>query len=66
MEIESDADEYEAKEIWDVRSGRKTCYCRIHKQYLVRWKKHSGLTGIDGADLNCGELLHEFERDKAR
>ena len=51
-EIELDTDEYEVEQILDVRSGRNTRYGRIHKQYLVRWKEHSGLTWIDEADLN--------------
>ena len=42
-ETELDADEYEVEEIWDARSGRKTRYGRIHKQYLVRWKEHNVL-----------------------
>ena len=57
-------DEYEVKEILDVRSGRKTRYGRIHKQYLVRWKEHSDLTWIDEADLKWGALLQEFDRDR--
>ena len=56
-EIEFDADEYEVKEILDVRSGRKTRYGRINKHYRVRWKDHNYLTWIDEADLNCGELI---------
>ena len=44
-----DADEYEVEKIYDVRSGRKTRYCRLHKQYLVRWKEHIDPAWIDKA-----------------
>ena len=59
-----DADEFEVDKIIDVRSGRKTRYGRIHKQYLVKWKENSDLTWIDEADLNCGAMLKEFDRDQ--
>ena len=36
-----DADEFEVDKIIDVRSGRKTRYGRMHKQYLVQWKEYS-------------------------
>ena len=45
-------------------SGRKTRYGRIHKLYLVQWKKYSDPTWIDEADLNCGAMLQEFDRDQ--
>ena len=55
-----DADEFEVDKIIDVRSGRKTRYGRIHKQYLVQWKEYSDSTWIDEADLKCGYILQEF------
>ena len=58
------ADEFEVDKIIDVRSGRKTRYGRIHKQYLVQWKEYSDPTWIDEADLNCGAMLQEFDRDR--
>ena len=63
-EIELDADEYDVEETLDVQSGRKTRYGRILKHYLVRWKEHSDITWIDEADLTCGALLQEFDRDR--
>ena len=58
------ADEYEVEKILDVRSGRKTRYGRVHRQFLVQWKKHDDPTWIDEADLNCGALLQDFERNR--
>ena len=59
-----DADEFAVDKIIDVRSGRKTRHSRIHKQYLVQWKEYSDPTWIDEADLNCGVMLQEFDRDQ--
>ena len=39
-----DAEEYEVEDILDSPFKRKTCYGRIHKHYLVRWKENSDLT----------------------
>ena len=35
-----DEDEFEVTKIVDVRSGRKTRYGRVHRQFLVHWKGH--------------------------
>ena len=59
-----DADEFEVDKIIDVRSGRKTRYSRVHKQYLVQWKEYDDPTWIDEADLNCGAMLQDFDRDR--
>ena len=64
-ENESGTDEYEQEEILDVRSGRKTRYGRVHRQYLVQWNLHSDTTWIDEADMNCGALLQNSERNRA-
>jgi hypothetical protein len=64
-ENELAADEYEVEKILDVRSGRKTRYGRVHRQFLVQWKQHNDPTWIDEADLNCGALLQDFERIRA-
>ena len=63
---ESDLEEgvYEVEEILDVRSGRKTRYGRIHRQFLVKWKGNPDLSCVDEADLSCGAILQEFERDR--
>ena len=56
--------EYEVEEILDVRSGRKTRYGRVHRQFLVKWKGHADLSWVDEADLSCGAILQEFERNR--
>ena len=63
---ESDLEEgeYEVEEILDVRSGRKTRYGRVHRQFLVKWKGHADLSWVDEADLSCGAILQEFERNR--
>ena len=58
--------EYEVDRIRDVRSGLNTRYGRVHRQFLVRWKGHTDEIWVDEASLNCGTLLQEFERDRAR
>ena len=52
------------EKILDVRLERKTRYGRVNRQYLVQWKLHSDPTWIDEADLNCGALLQNFERNR--
>ena len=54
---------FEVEKIIDVRSGRKTRYGRVHRQFLVLWKGYSDPSWIDEADLNCGAMLEEFERN---
>ena len=49
----------------DVRSGRKTRYGRVHRQFLVHWKGYDDQTWLDEADLNCGAFLQEFDCDQA-
>ena len=56
--------EFEVEKIIDVRSGRKTRYGRVHRQFLVHWKGYSDPSWIDEADLNCGAMLEEFERNR--
>ena len=48
----------------DVRSGRKTRYGRVHRQFLVKWKAHPDLSWVDEADLRCGAILQDFERNR--
>ncbi|OWZ00441.1 reverse transcriptase, partial [Phytophthora megakarya] len=55
-------DEYEVERIADVRSGRRTRYGRVHREFQVFWKGYHEPTWVDEADLNCGALLAEFER----
>uniref|UniRef100_A0AAV1TVV3 Reverse transcriptase n=1 Tax=Peronospora matthiolae TaxID=2874970 RepID=A0AAV1TVV3_9STRA len=56
--------EYEVEAILDVRSGRKTRYGRVHRQFLVKWKGYPDLSWVDEADLSCGAILQEFERNR--
>ncbi|OWY90124.1 hypothetical protein PHMEG_00041890 [Phytophthora megakarya] len=60
-----DPDEYEVERISDVRTGKRTSYGRIYREFLVYWRGYEDPTWIDEADLNCGALLHEFLRDRA-
>ncbi|OWZ03779.1 hypothetical protein PHMEG_00024432 [Phytophthora megakarya] len=60
-----DPDEYEVEKISDMRTGRKTRYGRILREFLVHWRGYEDPTWIDEADLNCGAILHEFLRDRA-
>ena len=56
--------EFEVEKIVDMRAGRRTRYGRIHRQFKVCWKGHPDPDWVDEADLNCGALLQEFERDR--
>ncbi|OWY90252.1 hypothetical protein PHMEG_00041711, partial [Phytophthora megakarya] len=60
-----DPDEYEVERISDVRTGKRTRYGRIYREFLVYWRGYEDPTWIDEADLNCSALLHEFLRDRA-
>ncbi|POM58573.1 LOW QUALITY PROTEIN: Reverse transcriptase [Phytophthora palmivora] len=59
-----DRDEYEVEKITDMRSGRRTRYGRIYREFLVYWRGYDDPTWVDEADRNCGALLHEFLRDR--
>ena len=52
------------EEVLDVRSGRRTRYGLLHRQFLVRWKGCPDLSWVDEADLICGAILQEFERNR--
>ncbi|OWZ09562.1 hypothetical protein PHMEG_00017717 [Phytophthora megakarya] len=54
--------EFEVERIADVRSGHRTRYGRVHREFKVFWKGYREPTWVDEADLNCGALLAEFER----
>uniref|UniRef100_H3H4N6 Chromo domain-containing protein n=1 Tax=Phytophthora ramorum TaxID=164328 RepID=H3H4N6_PHYRM len=56
-------DEYEVDRIADVRSGRRTRYGRVHREFQVYWKGYEDPSWVDEADLNCGALLREYERE---
>ncbi|POM76616.1 Reverse transcriptase [Phytophthora palmivora] len=59
-----DPDEYEVEKITDMRSGRRTRYGLIYREFLVHWRGYDDPTWVDEADLNCGALLHEFLQDR--
>ena len=61
-----DVNEFEVDRIVDMRSGRKTRYGRVHRQFLVHWKGYDEPSWVDEADLNCGALLQEFDRDQEK
>ncbi|GMF29743.1 unnamed protein product [Phytophthora lilii] len=63
-ETELGEDEYEVERIADVRSGWRTRYGRVHREFLVYWKGYAEPSWVDEADLNCGALLQEFERKR--
>ncbi|OWY97574.1 hypothetical protein PHMEG_00031866, partial [Phytophthora megakarya] len=60
-----DPDEYEVERISDMRTGKRTRYGRIYREFLVHWRGYEDPTWVDEADLNCGGLLYEFLRDRA-
>ncbi|OWZ07964.1 hypothetical protein PHMEG_00019572 [Phytophthora megakarya] len=59
------ADEYEAERISDVRSGKKTRFGRIYREFLVHWVGYDETTWVDEADLNCGAILIAFLQERA-
>ncbi|OWZ03876.1 hypothetical protein PHMEG_00024321 [Phytophthora megakarya] len=46
---------YEVERISDVRSGKKTRFGRIYREFLVHWVGYNEPTWADDADLNCGQ-----------
>ncbi|POM71996.1 LOW QUALITY PROTEIN: Hypothetical protein PHPALM_11372 [Phytophthora palmivora] len=61
-EVPLEDTEYEVEPIIDVRSGRRTRYGRVLKEYKVCWKGYDETTWVDKADLNCDRHLHKYER----
>ncbi|OWZ04287.1 LOW QUALITY PROTEIN: reverse transcriptase [Phytophthora megakarya] len=59
------ADEYEVERIFDVRSGKKTRFGRIYREFLVHWAGYDEPTWVDEADLNCVVILSAFLRERA-
>ena len=52
---ELEMDEHEVEKILDTRTGRKTRYGRIQREYLVQWKGYDDPSWVDEVDLNCGD-----------
>ncbi|OWZ00773.1 hypothetical protein PHMEG_00027964 [Phytophthora megakarya] len=59
------ADEYEVERISDVRSGKKTRFGRIYREFLVHWAGYDEPTWVDEADPNCRAILNAFLRERA-
>ncbi|OWZ01954.1 LOW QUALITY PROTEIN: reverse transcriptase [Phytophthora megakarya] len=59
------ADEYEVERISDVRSGKKTRFGRIYREFLVHWVGYDEPTWVDETDLNCGAKMNAFLRERA-
>ncbi|OWY91782.1 reverse transcriptase, partial [Phytophthora megakarya] len=51
-----DPDEYEVERISNMRTGKRTRYGRIYREFLVHWRGYEDPTWLDEADLNCGAL----------
>lgn len=64
-EDDMEDNEFEVERIADVRPGRETRYGRMHRQFLVYGKGYDDPSLVDQADLNCGALLQDFDRDRA-
>ncbi|KAG3087775.1 hypothetical protein PI125_g18552 [Phytophthora idaei] len=63
-ERELDDNEFEVDWTTNVRSARRTKYGRAQREYLVYWEGCPEPSWIDEADLNCGVLLIDFERER--
>ncbi|OWZ19840.1 hypothetical protein PHMEG_0005834 [Phytophthora megakarya] len=57
-------DEFEVEWIADMRSGTRTCYGRVHREFQFYWKDYDQPTWVDEADLNCAALFYEYERGR--
>ncbi|KAE8990640.1 hypothetical protein PR001_g21435 [Phytophthora rubi] len=55
-------DEFEVDRIADMRTGRRTRYGRVHREFLVYWRGYEDPPWVDEADMNCGALMREYER----
>ena len=53
---------YEVQAIHDVRWSRGTRNSRKTKEYLVEWKGYEQRDWVPVQNLNCGQLLFEFDR----
>ncbi|QQA74036.1 chromo domain-containing protein (plasmid) [Bacillus licheniformis] len=62
--VDLEDDEFEVEKITDMRSGKRTRYGRIYREFLVYWRGYDEPSWVDEADLNCGALLYDFLRDR--
>ncbi|GMF49729.1 unnamed protein product [Phytophthora fragariaefolia] len=58
-------DEFEVEKITDMRTGRRTRYGRVYREFLVHWRGYEDPSWVDETDLNCGAVLHEILRGRA-
>ena len=49
-----------------MRSGRRTRYGRVQRQFKVHWKGYGDPSWVDEADLNGGALIQEWNRDRVQ
>ncbi|GMF34495.1 unnamed protein product [Phytophthora fragariaefolia] len=61
-----DDDEFDVENITDMRTGRRTRFGRVYREFLVHWRGYEDPSWVDEADLNCGAVLHEFLRGRAK
>ena len=59
-------DELEVERITDIRSGRRTRYGRVHRQFEVHWKIYGDPSWVDEAELNCGAFIQERDHDRVQ
>ena len=59
-------DECEVERITDMRSGRRTCYGRVNRQFKGYWEGYGDPSWVDEADLKCRALIQECNRDRVR
>ncbi|KAJ8531797.1 hypothetical protein ON010_g14165 [Phytophthora cinnamomi] len=52
-----DGNEYEVEKITDMRTGKRTRYGRIHREFLVHCCGYEDPDWVDDADLNYGAIL---------
>ncbi|KAG3107845.1 hypothetical protein PI125_g12356 [Phytophthora idaei] len=57
--------EYEVEKITDMRTGRKTKYGRVLREFQVHRRGYDEPTWVDEANRNCGALLHGFLMDRS-
>ncbi|OWZ05337.1 LOW QUALITY PROTEIN: reverse transcriptase [Phytophthora megakarya] len=48
--------------ISDMRTGTRTRYGRIYREFLVNWRGYKDPTWVDEANLNCSAFPYEFLR----
>ena len=57
-------DEFGSERITIMRSGRLRRYGSAHRQFKLHWKGYGDPSWVDGADLKCGALIQEWDRER--